>query len=729
MHRIHTFFCICALLSCLQLTGQDVPLYKDASRPVDERVNDLIGRMTREEKAQALNKSGRVERLGLEADGWNQGLNGVAWNQPTTQFPVPVGMAATWDTPLVQQVASVLSDEARAVYNLTRASQDPAARKGLIYRSPVVNISRNPYWGRIAECFGEDNHLTGRMGVAYVRGLQGDDPEHLKVAATLKHFAVNNVETGRTSLNAMVSERMLYEFWLPHFRDCVVEGGAMSVMASYNAVNSIPSLINRLLLTDILKNVWDFSGFVVSDYDGVKRMVEGHEKNGMKYEEAVAKAIIAGCDFSDSEFAAYIPAAVEQGLLQEKQVDAALRRVLRVRFLLGEFDEAAASPYAALGASDIRSEAHRAVSLQTARESVVLLKNADATLPLDASALKQIAVIGPLADCVLQNRYGGMLTEVVTPLQGIRTKAGSTVKVVHAPGCALPLTADEKQLTAAQGAASVTDEAAARTAAVAAAKAADVAVVFVGTSRAIEDEGHDRTSLALPEAEQALVEAVFAANPKTIVVLMSGGPLTVPWIKDNVPAVLQGWSGAELTGEAIADVLFGAYNPAGRLPYTVYASEEQVPPVDEYDVTKGFTYMYLKGAPLFAFGHGLSYTAFEYAGLSTDSETLAGEGGVLEVSLDVTNKGAVDGDEVVQLYVRAPRSYMQRPEKFLVAFQRVALKAGETRKVTLTVKGEQLAYWSVGEQGYVVQAGDYEFLAGAASDDIRLTKKIAVTEY
>ena len=729
MKRLHLAFSVLFLILAAWPAAGETPLYLDASQPVAARVDDLLGRMTLAEKAAALDKSQPVERLGIFADGWNQCLNGVVWDSPTTQFPVPIAMAATWDTLLVREAASVISDEARAIYNgWRRDAAFKGEKKGLFYRSPVVNISRNPYWGRIAECFGEDNFLTGRIGVAYVKGLQGDDPDHLKVAATLKHFAVNNVETGRMSLNAMVSERMLYEYWLPHFRDCVVDGGAMSVMASYNAVNSVPATINRLLLTDILKNTWGFKGFVVSDYDGIKQMVEGHEKGEMAYPEAVAKALNAGCDFSDKEFSTYIPQAMEQGLLRETRLDDALRRVLRVRFLLGEFDEPSASPYASLSPDIIRSEPHRAVSLRAAQEAVVLLTNRDGILPL-GDAVKTVAVIGPHADRMIQNRYSGKIQDAVTPLQGIRNKAGKGVKVLHAVGCDLPMIDAEKTYAKQLGAAEAGDPAAALAAAVAAAKQADVAVVFVGTSRAIEDEGRDRTSLGLPEAEQALVEAVCAANPKTIVVLMSGGPLAVPWIKEHAAAVLQGWLGAEQQGDAIASVLFGDCNPAGRLPYTMYASESQVPPVDEYDITKGFTYMYLKGEPLYAFGHGLSYTTFEYADLQTDSESLAGEGGVLEVTLNVTNTGKRDGDEVVQLYIHPPRMFMQRPERFLAGFARVALKAGETRQVTLRIKGEQLAYWSVGEQGYVVQPGTYELQAGASSADIRLKKSIEVTEY
>ena len=436
------------------VSAQEKPLYLDASQPVEARVNDLIARMSLTDKAQALDKSHDVASFNLKADGWNQCLNGVVWDSPTTQFPIPIGMAATWDETLVRQAAEVISDEARAIYNDWHTNPDfKGEKKGLIYRSPVVNISRNPYWGRIAECFGEDNFLTGRMGTAYVRGLQGDDPQHVKIAATLKHFAVNNVEQGRLSLNAMVSERMLYEFWLPHFRMCVEDGGALSVMASYNAVNSIPSPVNRLLLTDILKNQWGFEGFVVSDYNGIKTMVEGHQGNAMTYEEAVAKAIIAGCDFSDKEYSTYIPAAVEKGLLTEKQLNEALKRVLRVRFLLGEMDEFASNPYAKLSVKEIDSEAHRQVALKTAQESIVLLKNENNLLPLDVKKLKTIAVIGPHADRMIRNRYSGKIGNPVTPLQGIRQAVGSQVTVLHALGCDLPRIDAEKTYAASLGAA------------------------------------------------------------------------------------------------------------------------------------------------------------------------------------------------------------------------------------------------------------------------------------
>ncbi|MEI7807630.1 MAG: glycoside hydrolase family 3 N-terminal domain-containing protein [Verrucomicrobiota bacterium] len=303
------------LLTALLLAPLAVPageVFRDVSQPIEKRVDDLLSRLTLEEKATLLDHKGpTVERFNIRSDQWNQCLNGVKWDRPTTLFPVCVAMAATWDTNLVQEVADVLSDEARAIYNGWHLDPNaPGEHKGLIYRAPVINIGRNPYWGRNHEVWGEDPFLTGRMAVAYVRGLQGSDPRYLKTAATLKHYAVNNVEGNRTALDAKVSEAMLRDYWLPHFRDAVVEGKAQSLMASYNAINGTPNNINRWLLTDLLKKEWQHEGFVVSDLGGVKTMVTGHAKGAMTYVDAVAQSLMAGCDFSDKEYRENIPAAV-----------------------------------------------------------------------------------------------------------------------------------------------------------------------------------------------------------------------------------------------------------------------------------------------------------------------------------------------------------------------------------------------------------------------------------
>ena len=833
--------------------GQDKPLYLNSDAALDARVADLISRLTLEEKAILLDHRGpTIQRLGIRSDQWNQCLNGVKWDRPTTLFPTCIAMSATWDTNLVHEIATVLSDEARAIYNGWHIDPNaPGEHKGLIYRAPVINIGRNPYWGRNHEAWGEDPFLTGRMAVAYVRGLQGDDPRYLKLAATLKHYAVNNVEAGRTGLSAAVSERMLHEYWLPHFRDAVVEAKAQSLMASYNAINGTPNNINRWLLTDLLKTQWKHEGFVVSDLGGVNTMVNGHFGKKITFVDAVAQSLMAGCDFSDKEYAANIPAAVREGKLTEARLHDALSRVLRVRFRLGEFDPRERVPYSSISPEMIGSPKHRAVALKAARESIVLLQNRDGCLPLDRSKLKRIAVIGPLADRIILNNYSGRAGQTVTPLQGIQNRAAPGTQVVFARGCdvvgaagvdtqidreaefsagaSIKLNADAvgqyiefpvaisaagafdaiklhyksfpgrgvyqlsidgvKQgepvdMHAAQGeygkvasfggktfatggvkkfrftvvgknAASDSctghfdrlvlagakelaleletlkaatgggDGGSSIAEAVAAAKEADVAILFVGTNAQVEHEGRDRRSLGLSGRQEELVKAVFAANPRTVVVQLSAGPLTVPWLKQNLPAMLQAWWPGEEGGHAIADVLFGEVNPAGRLPHTVYASEDQVPPQDEYDISKGFTYMYVKGEPLFAFGHGLSYTTFGYSGLHLSAQRMSATE-ALDISVEIENTGGRAGDEVVQLYTRALAPSVKRPAAELRGFARVAMKAGEKRTVTFSLPAEKLAFYDEARHGFAVEPGVYEIMVGASSADIRGRARVEV---
>ncbi|RYX86764.1 hypothetical protein EON83_00865 [bacterium] len=832
----------------------DSALYLDATQPLDKRVSDLISQLTLEEKATLLDHRGpTVERFNIRSDQWNQCLNGVQWDRPTTLFPVCVAMAATWNTDLVQrEIATVLSDEARAIYNGWHLNPNvPGEHKGLIYRAPVINIERNPYWGRNHEAWGEDPFLTGRMAVAYVRGLQGDNPRYLKIAATLKHFAVNNVETDRTKLNADVSERMLHEYWLPHFRDAVVEGKAQSLMASYNAINGTPNNINHWLLTELLKNQWGHEGFVVSDLGGVNTMVNGHEAGKMTYVDAVAKSLMAGCDFSDREFRENIPAAVREGKLSEARLNDALTRVLRVRFRLGEFDAFNSVPYSKISPSVINSPAHRAIALKAAQQSIVLLQNRSRLLPLDKTKLKRIAVIGPLADQLVTNNYNGRTPQTITALQGLKDRAAPGTEITYSRGCdvlagttirtqidqetgfsagrSIKLEADAQgqyiqfavnvptpgsyeiklqfktfpqrglyRLTVdganqgqpvdlfgatatygqianfgtktfatagtkqfrftAVGKNAASDSYAGHfdklilsgpielnleaetlrfitggsseensiAQAVAAARTADVALVFVGTNASVEQEGRDRKTLGLTGNQEKLVSAVLAANPRTVVVQMSAGPLTVPALK-TVPAMLQAWWPGEEGGHAIADVLFGAVNPAGRLPHTVYASETQVPSQNEYDVTKGYTYMYLNGAPLFPFGHGLSYTQFKYSNLKVQARRVPANGKIT-ISVDVQNTGARSGDEVVQLYVHQLRSSVKRPAKELRGFDRISLQAGAKKTVTLTLPAEKLAFWDEKTHGFKVEPGAFDVMVGASSADIRATTRITVTQ-
>lgn len=688
------------------------PVYLDPGQPVDKRVADLVSRMTLEEKASLMfHGAPAVERLGVPAvQGWNQCLRGVVWDRPTTMFPVAIAQAATWNPDLIHRVATAISDEARAIHNL--GAKGPGPRKGLVYRAPVINISRDPRWGRIEECYGEDPFLTSSIAVAFVKGLQGDDPKYLKLVSTLKHYAVNNQEKDRTGLSAEVGERMLMEYWLPHFRACVVEGRAQSIMAAYNAVNGVPCAVNKLLLTDILRGKWGFDGYVVSDTGGVNRLVGGHHLVET-YEEAAAKAVLAGCDLDDREFPEHLPKAVARGLIAERDVDRAVARVLRARFRLGELDPPEMVPYSRTPATVIDSAEHRALALETARESIALLVNKDGFLPLDRHAVKSIAVIGPHADVFIAGcrNYTGKASRSVNPLEGIRNGALAGAVVLHARGCDFREMKDQQ--TAIAEAAAV-------------AAKCDVAVVFVGNNPDVETEGRDRAGIGLPGRQEELIKAVHAANPKVVVVLLNGGPVAVKWAKEHVPAIVEAWYGGEEGGQAVADVLFGDYNPAGRLPFTVYESVEQIPPMTEYDVAKGFTYMYFEGKPLFPFGHGLSYTQFRYGGLEVSPRQIAADGSVT-VSLEVENTGRRDGDEVVQLYVRDPECSVKRPVKELRGLQRVHLKPGQSRKVAFSLPAERLAFYDVNGHDFVVEPGAFEVLVGSSSEDIRLRGRFDVT--
>jgi len=726
---------LCAILfvfcysQALLAQSEKTALYLDYTQPVEKRVQDLMSRMNVEEKAAFLNHvAPDIERFNIKSDKWNQCLHGVVWNRPTTMFPVSIAAAATWNTKLMYKVATAISDEARAIYNGWH--QDPdfqGDKKGLIYRAPVINVSRNPYWGRINECFGEDPFLTGRLGVAYVKGLQGDDPKYLKLVSTLKHYAVNNVEANRQALSAAVSERMLHEFWLPHFKDCIVEGGAQSIMASYNAINGTPNNINKLLLTDILKDQWGFKGFVVSDLGGVKSMVNGHEKGQMSYEQAVAQSLNAGCDFSDKEFMQYIPAAVKQGLLPEARLNDAVYRVMRDRFLLGDFDPQDKVPFSKIPVSVIGSEEHRQLALKEAQESIVLLTNKNHILPLDKSKIKTIAVIGPHADIFTAGGYSGKPIEAITPIQGIKNRVSPGTEVIFAKGSEAPPAPPKNNSNSNSNtpAPSVFNTKEELQKAAGAAKKADAVILYAGTTLNVEAEGRDRTSLGLPGNQEELIKIVLAANPRTIIVLMNAGPLTIPDVKQNAPAILEAWWGGEQGANAIADVIFGNVNPGGKLPYTVYASEAQVPPQDEYDVTKGFTYMYLNGKPLFPFGHGLSYTDFTYSNLKVSGKQIQASGKVT-VSADIKNTGKLAGDEVVQLYVHDAVSSVKRPTKELRGFERITLNPGQTKTITFTLPADKLAFYDEKTHGFIVEPGAFDLLVGSSSEDIRLKTQLNV---
>ena len=711
--------------------------YLDPGKPLDERVDDLLRQLTLAEKISLLGTTApAIERLKIPAmNGWNQSLHGIVWTEPTTMFPVPISMAATWNPSLVRDVAAAIADEGRAINNywpMVQGKVEPTGgqgqdvtvtadgkrlrHNGLVYRSPVINISRDPRWGRIWEAFGEDTWLTSRMTVAYVKGTQGDDPKYLKLAATLKHYAVNNEERDRTKIDVAVSERMLREYFLPHFKAGIVEGKASSIMSSYNSINGTPGAENEFLLKTVLRDEWKFEGFIVPDSGAVERLVTGHHKYST-FEEAAAKTVLVGSDLDNSAYVRYLPGAVAKGFLAERQIDQALRRVLRIRFRLGEFDPPAMVPYRKLGKEEIDSPAHRQLALRAARESIVLLKNRDNFLPLDAAAIKTIAVIGPFADFAQTGpNYTGLYSTFVKPLDGIRKRVGTSAKVLYARGSGI-LESDNPEAAYAE--------------AEGIAKQADACVLLLGINEILEREGIDRNAINLPPVQMQLVRRVLDANPRTAIVLQNGGPVSLVGAggpggaqRPDAPAILDMFWAGEEGGTAIAEVLFGDYNPGGRMPYTVYQSVQDLPPMKEYDITKGFTYMYFDGEPDWVFGHGLSYTSFDYSNLKVGGTVPSGP---LSITADIRNSGKRAGDEVVQLYVRDVEASVKRPKKQLMAFERISLRPGETRSVSFTVAPERLAFWDERRKAWVVEPGAFEVMVGSSSADIRLKGEIKAT--
>lgn len=731
---------VLAIVFGLPMWASAQSVYLDPSQPIDKRVDDLIHQLTRNEKTSLLSTTApAIDRLKVPAmNGWNQSLHGIVWTQPTTMFPVSISMAATFDPPLIHDVASAIADEGRAVYNYWHTVSGTAeqvrgqavtitpdgkriAHNGLVYRSPVINMDRDPRWGRIWETFGEDPLLASRITVAYVQGTQGNDAKYLELAATLKHYAAYDDERDRIKTgNDMVPERTLRDFYLPQFKAGIMAGKASSIMSSYNGINGMPNAENKMMLTDILRNEWGFKGFVVPDSGAVQNLVSAYHKYPT-LEEAAAKTVLAGSDLDDGSYAIALPKALDEGLLTEKEIDQELRRVLMIRFRLGEFDSPDMVPYSKLGPDVIDSPAHRKLALKTAQESIVLLANEEHLLPLDKSKLQSIAVIGPFADYAQTGpNYTGEYSKFVKPLEGIQEKVGSGVKVLYARGSGIMET-DNPEASLAE--------------AVAAAKQADVAILFVGTNQLLEREGLDREFLNLPPVQLALIQRVMQANAKTVIVLLNGGPISLappyggggqrPNTLRYSTVLDMFWAGEE-GGTAIADVLFGDYNPAGRMPYTVYASERTLPPMTEYDISKGFTYMYLKDKPVFAFGRGLSYTTFDYSNLNLSTAKVPSDGTV-QVRVDVQNSGSRAGEEVVQLYVHNNDANSVQPREQLQGFERISLAAGEKRTVSFALPIEQLGFWDVNKHEYVVHPGSFDVMVGGASDEPRAKGSFEVT--
>lgn len=678
--------------------------FHDTSLSIADRVDDLVARMTLEEKvSQMLHESVAIPRLGVPAyNWWNECLHGVARAGVATVFPQAIGLAASWNPDLLLSIAEVVSTEARAKHHEFVRQGDRAIYKGLTFWSPNVNIFRDPRWGRGQETYGEDPYLTARMGTAYVRGLQGDNPTYLKVAACAKHYAVHSgPENDRHHFDARVSQRELWDTYLPAFEALVRAVNVEIVMGAYNRTNGEACCASPTLLQRILRERWGFDGHVTSDCWAIIDLYQ-HHKIVETRESGAAIAVENGCDLNCGCTYDALVGAVAQGLITEATIDESVKRLMRTRMRLGMFDPQEQVAYAQIPYEINDSADHRALALRAALESMVLLKNADNILPLD-SAVRTIAVIGPNADDkeVLWGNYNGIASQTVTPLQGIRKRVSADTVVRYTPGCDLLDSSTEGYAEA-----------------LAVAARADVVIFIGGISQRVEGEEKmfegaveegDRTDIQMPPVQLELLKRLHALGKPVVLVVINGGPISLTWEDANLAAILEAWYPGEEGGAAIAQVLFGDYNPAGRLPITVYRSLDDIPDFRDY-ATAGRTYRYFTGTPLYRFGYGLSYTQFAYSNLYLSSAQLD-----LDVSLTatvtVTNIGPRDGDEVVQLYVRDVEASVPVACHSLQGLQRVHLKAGERRTVTFTLDPRQ--FFIVDDSGQrVLEPGMFKVFVG-----------------
>ena len=696
------------------------PDYQNPDLPFARRVADLVSRMTLEEKVSQLQDvAPAIDRLSIPRyNWWNEALYGVARSGLATSFPQAIGLAATWNDSLVFRMATVISDEARAKHHEYVRQGSRERYQGLTFWSPNINLFRDPRWGRGQETYGEDPFLTGRLAVQFVRGMQGDDPKYLKTVSTVKHFAVHSgPEPERHTFDAVVSERDLRESYLPHFAAGIREGGAYSLMCAYNRVLGSPACGSDVLLKDILRGEWGFSGYVVSDCGAINDIYERH-KVVQTAAAAAALGVKTGTDLECGNVYANLVDAVRQGLITEQAIDTAVKRLFLARMRLGMFDPPERVRWAQIPISVLDQPAHRALARQVARESIVLLKNAGSVLPLRKN-IGTIAVIGPNCDDrrMLLGNYEGAPADSITPLRGMREAVSRGTRVLHARGSDWVVPGDSGLAEA-----------------VRAAEQADAVVLCLGLTAQLEGEemsvetpgfrGGDRTRIDLPDAQQRLLERIVAVGKPTVLVLMSGSAVAVNWAQEHVPAIVEAWYGGQAAGSALADVLFGDYNPGGRLPVTFYKSVNDLPAFDDYRMA-GRTYRFFKGSPLYPFGYGLSYTTFAYKNLRTSSARLRAAD-TLIVRVDVTNTGRRTGNEVAQLYVRHLGSRVERPTGDLRGFRRVTLKPGETHTVAFSLPASSLAYWNSATHRWVVEQEPVELAVGASSADIRLRRRIQV---
>ena len=681
-----------------------------------KRAKELVAQMTLEEKVgQTLYQAPAIPRLGIKAyNWWNEALHGVARAGTATVFPQAIGMAATFDEDLLEQVGDAVSTEARAKFNMQQKADDTDIYKGLTFWAPNVNIFRDPRWGRGHETFGEDPYLTSRLGVRYVMGLQGHDEDYLKAAACAKHFAVHSgPESVRHEFNAEVSEQDLRETYLPAFKACVQEGKVEAVMGAYNRTNGAPCCGNSYLLQDILRKEWGFEGHVTSDCWAIKDFHEGHLVTSTPV-ESVSMAMNNGCDLNCGNLFHFLTQAVENGMVDEKRLDEAVENLFMARMKLGVLDKKEENPFDKIPYTVVDSEEMRKLNREVARRSVVLLKNENHILPLDKKKLHTIGVIGPNADSrkALVGNYEGTSSRYITVLEGIEDYVGENVRVLYSEGCHLYRDRTSNLAMEHDRDSEVR----------AVCEASDVVIAVVGLDATLEGEegdtgneygSGDKPNLNLPGLQPDIIRIAKESGKPVIVVLLAGSAMALSWEDEHVDAILDGFYPGAQGGAAIAEILFGGANPEGKLPITFYQTTEELPEFTDYAM-KGRTYRYMENEALYPFGYGLSYTTYAYGNLECVKPFDAQDGITLQVT--VTNTGDREGTETLQVYVKAKREGTPNPQlKYVI---KITLKPGEA--VTEEIHLSPEAFMLYDEKGnFTLEKGAYDIFVGGCQPDAR----------
>ncbi|MGD0754774.1 MAG: glycoside hydrolase family 3 C-terminal domain-containing protein [Bacteroidales bacterium] len=709
------------VFALMQIIGsaQSYP-FQDIHRSEDERIKNLISLLTLDEKINSLSTRISVPRLGIKGTHTIEGLHGLAYSgpanwavkgskaSPTTTFPQAIGLAEMWDPEILQQVADWEATESRYL-----AQNKSFGISGLIVFAPNADMGRDIRWGRTEECYGEDPYLIGTLVTAYVKGLQGNNPVYWKTASLMKHFLANSNENNRAYNSSDFDERLFREYYAYGFYKGVTDGGSQAFMTAYNKYNEIPCIVNPVLRNVIMKD-WGFRGIIATDGGAFKQLITTHAYYS-SLPVAAAECIKAGITVFLDDYKPSVKEALEKGLITEKDIDGAIYGNFRILLKLGLLDSSPQNPYSEIGISDTiapwtKQEAHDLVRKAT-EKSIVLLKNENMLLPLQKDKIKSIAVIGPSANSVISDWYSGTPPYRINILQGIKNAAGGNIKIRFAAGNK----ADS---------------------AVIAAKESDVAIVCIGNhplsyglgwgqNHVASDGREDVDRQAITIEQEDLVKLVLAANPKTILVMVSSFPYAINWSKEHVPSILHISQSSQEMGTAVANVIFGKVSPAGRLVQSWITSIDQLPPILDYNIRNGRTYMYKRNVPLYPFGYGLTYTSFTYSELKSEKNSLKSNE-VVNLTFNLKNTGNFDSDEVTQLYVSFSDSKVDRPGIALKGFKRVFVRKGETVKVIIPLRASDLTYWDIDKQAFVLEKGTIKLSIGSSSEDFKLSGEIAV---